>query len=83
MHIHFGTAAAGGTRGRERAGEREKVREGEGERERIEMKKTAVLLYDSFWYFEISPVLELLSLAGKPITVFGATKQIIKSEDGL
>ena len=47
------------------------------------MKKTAVLLYDLFCNFEISPVLELLALAGKPITVFGATKQIIKSEDGL
>ena len=47
------------------------------------MKKTAVLLYDSFCNFEISPVLELLTLAEKTITVFGVTKQTIKSEDGL
>lgn len=47
------------------------------------MKKTAVLLYDSFCTFEISPALELFALAGKPITVFGASKQRIRSEDGL
>ena len=47
------------------------------------MKKTAILLYDSFCNFEISPVLEILALAGKPITVFGIAKQTIKSEDGL
>lgn len=47
------------------------------------MKKTAVLLYDSFCTFEISPALELLALAGKPITVFGPSKQRIRSEDGL
>ena len=33
------------------------------------MKKTAVLLYDSFCNFEISPALEVLALAEKPITV--------------
>ena len=47
------------------------------------MKKTAVLLYDSFCNFEISPALEILALVGKPITVFGAAKQTIKIEDGL
>lgn len=47
------------------------------------MKKTAVLLYDSFCTFEISPVLEILALSGKPITVFGISKQAIRSEDGL
>lgn len=47
------------------------------------MKKTAVLLYDSFCNFEISPALEILALAEKPITVFGITKQAIRSEDGL
>ena len=31
------------------------------------MKKTAVLLYDSFCNFEISPALEILALAEKPI----------------
>lgn len=33
------------------------------------MKKTAVLLYDSFCTFEISPVLEILALSGKPISL--------------
>ena len=47
------------------------------------MKKTAVLLYDSFCNFEISPALEVLALAEKPMTVFGIAKQPIKSEDGL
>ena len=47
------------------------------------MKKTAVLLYDSFCNFEISPALEVLALTEKPITVFGIAKQPIKSEDGL
>ena len=47
------------------------------------MKKTAVLLYDSFCNFEISPALEILALAGKPITVFGIAKQTNKIEDGL
>ena len=47
------------------------------------MKKTAVLLYNSFCNFEISPVLEILALSEKAITVFGATKEPIKSEDGL
>lgn len=35
------------------------------------MKKTAVLLYDSFCNFEISPALEILALAEKPITILG------------
>ena len=47
------------------------------------MKKTAVLLYDSFCNFEISPALEVLALTEKPMTVFGIAKQPIKSEDGL
>ncbi len=34
------------------------------------MKKTAILIYDSFCNFEISTVLEILALAEKPITVF-------------
>lgn len=42
-----------------------------------------MLLYDSFCTFEISPVLEILALSGKPITVFGISKQAIRSEDGL
>ena len=51
--------------------------------EKIDMKKTAVLLYDSFCNFEISPALEILALAEKPITIFGISKQAIRSEDGL
>lgn len=47
------------------------------------MKKTAVLIYNSFCYFEISVALEVLALSGKPITVFGRTLEPIKSEDGL
>lgn len=47
------------------------------------MKKTAILIYDSFCNFEISVVLEILAFAGKPITVFGIAKQAIRSEDGL
>ena len=47
------------------------------------MKKTAILLYDSFCNFEISVALEILALAEKPITIFGISKQAIRSEDGL
>ena len=47
------------------------------------MKKTAILIYDSFCNFEISTVLEILALAEKPITVFGITREAIRSEDGL
>ena len=47
--------------------------------ETIDMKKTAILLYDSFCNFEISVALEILALAEKPITVFGITKQAIRS----
>ena len=49
----------------------------------VDMKKTAILIYDSFCNFEISVVLEILAFAGKPITVFGIAKQAIRSEDGL
>ena len=47
------------------------------------MKKTAVLIYDSFCNFEISVALETLALAEKEITVFGITKELIRSEEGL
>lgn len=46
------------------------------------MKKTAVLLYDSFCNFEISVAMEVLVLGGKEVVVFGATKEPIRSEDG-
>lgn len=47
------------------------------------MKKTAVLVYDSFCNFEFSVALEILALSEKNITVFAKTKDPIKSEDGL
>lgn len=47
------------------------------------MKKTAVLIYDSFCNFEISVALETLALAEKEIIVFGITKEPIRSEEGL
>lgn len=47
------------------------------------MKKTAVLIYDSFCNFEFSVALEVLSLSEKEITVFGKTKEAVRSEEGL
>lgn len=47
------------------------------------MKKTAVLLYDSFCNFELSVALGALSLGQKEIVVFGKNKLPIKSEEGL
>lgn len=47
------------------------------------MKKTAVLVYDSFCNFEFSVALEILALSEKKITVFGKTREAVKSEDGL
>lgn len=47
------------------------------------MKKTALLIYDSFCNFEISVALEVLALGEKEVTVFGITKAPIKSEEGL
>ena len=47
------------------------------------MKKTAVLIYNSFCNFEFSVALEILALAEKEITVFAKMKQPVKSEDGL
>ena len=47
------------------------------------MKRTAVLIYPGFCHFEISPALELLALANKPITVFSTKREGVKSEEGL
>ncbi len=47
------------------------------------MKKTAVLVYDSFCNFELSVALEVLALSGKEITIFAKTKEAVKSEEGL
>lgn len=47
------------------------------------VKKTAVLLYNSFCNFEISVALEILALGEKEVVIFGVTKEPIRSEDGL
>lgn len=47
------------------------------------MKKTAVLLYDQFCNFEISVLLELLTMAEKKITVFAKSKAPVRSEEGI
>lgn len=47
------------------------------------MKKVAVLIYNNFCNFEFSVALEMLAMAGKPITVFANILEPIKSEEGL
>lgn len=47
------------------------------------MKKTAILIYNQFCNFEIAPVLEMLAMAQKPITVFAKSLNPIRSEEGL
>lgn len=47
------------------------------------MKKTAVLIYDKFCYFEISVALEVLALKEKGVTIFAKDMSPVKSEDGL
>lgn len=47
------------------------------------MKKTAVLLYESFCHFEISVALEILALKNKGIDVFAKSKGAILSEERL
>ncbi|MGL5439274.1 MAG: DJ-1/PfpI family protein [Filifactoraceae bacterium] len=47
------------------------------------MKKTAVLIYESFCNFEFSVALEILSLSEKNITIFSRTLDSVKSEEGL
>lgn len=47
------------------------------------MKKTAVLLYESFCHFEISVALEILALNNKEIVVFAKSKEAILSEERL
>lgn len=47
------------------------------------MKKTAVLIYNSFCNFEISVALEVLALGEKEVTVFGVTKETVQSEEEL
>ena len=45
------------------------------------MKKTAVLIYNSFCNFEFSVALEILALAEKEVVIFAHTKEAVKSED--
>lgn len=47
------------------------------------MKRTAVLIYEGFCNFELSVALEMLAMAGKPITVFAVEKNVVRSEEGL
>lgn len=47
------------------------------------MKKTAVLIYNQFCNFEISVVLEMLAMAGKPVVIFAKDKNAVKSEERL
>ena len=47
------------------------------------MRKVAVLVYDQFCNFEFSVALEMLAMAGKPITVFAKSLEPVKSEEGL
>lgn len=45
------------------------------------MKKTAILVYNQFCNFEISVVLEILSIAEKPITIFAKDMNPVTSEE--
>ena len=47
------------------------------------MREVAVLVYDQFCNFEFSVALEMLAMAGKPITVFAKSLEPVKSEEGL
>ncbi len=47
------------------------------------MRKVAVLVYNQFCNFEFSVALEMLAMAGKPITVFAKSLEPVKSEEGL
>lgn len=47
------------------------------------MKKTAVLIYEQFCNFEISVALEILAIAGKPVTIFAQELKNVRSEEGL
>ena len=47
------------------------------------MKKTAVLIYDSYCNFEICVALEGLALGNKEVVIFSKTKNLVISEEGL
>lgn len=47
------------------------------------MKKTAVLLYDSFCNFELAPALEMLAISNKPVHFFAKSLSPVRSEEGL
>ena len=47
------------------------------------MKRTAILIYNQFCNFEIAPVLEMLAMAQKPISIFAKSLAPVRSEEGL
>ena len=47
------------------------------------MKKTAILLYNDFCNFEIAPLLEMLKIYNKEITIFAKSLEPVTSEEGL
>ena len=42
------------------------------------MKKTAVLIYNSFCNFEFSVALEILALAEKEVVIFAHTRKLLR-----
>lgn len=47
------------------------------------MKKTAVLIYDSFCNFEFSVLMEIFAINNKSVTIFAKEPFPLKSEEGL
>ena len=47
------------------------------------MKKTAVLIYDSFCNFEFSVLMEIFAINNKSVTIFAKETLPLKSEEGL
>ena len=47
------------------------------------MKKTAVLIYDSFCNFEFSVLMEIFAINNKSVTIFAKETFPLKSEEGL
>lgn len=46
------------------------------------MKKTAVLIYDSFCNFEFSVLMEIFAINNKSVTIFAKETLPLKSEEG-
>ena len=47
------------------------------------MKRAAILLYDQFCNFEISVLLQIFAIAGKPVTTFAKPLAPVRCEEGL